>query len=179
MILAKWLLRATTLLVLTSVSACSSLSNNPFKDKSAIMPQSGAVDATYAGQATQYAVQNAIAAPRQCFAPEHQTGAPVMFNRESIIDQPVLIKREPQKVPSHPTANRNFYCAAFAYAVDERGRVTDISTLYNSHPGLAGIDFARAAKKTLKQWRYEPGQVDKAPAKFTGLSTVFYYSFEG
>jgi hypothetical protein len=167
------------LIVALGVTACSSMPSVPFtgKDKADNEAVYNA-DGRYIGEATQSAMLNAVAAPRQCFAPENQSGAPIRFNRESIIDQPNLVKREMQKVPPRPVGDRNFYCAAFAYAVDERGRVTDIATLYNSHPGIGGVNFAREARKTLKQWRYQPGQVDKAPAKFTGLSTVFYYEFK-
>ena len=118
-----------------------------------------------------------VNAPSQCFSPENQSGAPVFFHQQSIIDQPRLVHREALAVPSSPRANRNFYCAAFSYSVDARGRVTDVQTLYNSHPGVGGIDFAREARSALRQWRYEPGLVDKGPQKFTGLTTVFYYGF--
>ncbi len=133
----------------------------------------------YNGVETESTSSIQIAAPDQCFEPEAQTGAPSAFHRESIIDQPVLVQRKSMKVPSAPIANRNFYCAAFHYSVDEKGRVKDILTLYDSHPGLGGINFAKAAEQTLKDWRYQPGLVDKAPAKYTGLKTVFYYAFDG
>ncbi|WP_306252962.1 hypothetical protein [Parvularcula sp. IMCC14364] len=124
-------------------------------------------------------VTTRIEPPATCFVDEQQTGKPVRYHRGSIIDQPRLVRREAQKVPAQPVGGRNFYCAAFHYAVDERGRVKDIITLYNSHPGIGGVNFARQAERTLKEWQYEPGMVDKAPAKYTGLTTVFYYGFEG
>lgn len=131
------------------------------------------------GQAGWEDVTTRIEPPATCFVDEKQTGKPVRYHRDSIIDQPKLLKRAAQKVPATPTAGRDFYCAAFHYAVDERGRVKDVITLYNSHPGIGGVNFAREAERTLKEWRYEPGMVDKAPAKYTGLTTVFYYGFEG
>ena len=117
--------------------------------------------------------------PKQCFTPDTTTGKPVSFHRESIIDQPVLLNRQSVRVPSQPVANRNFFCAAFYYSVDQNGRVADVQTLYNSHPGLGGVNFAKDAKRALKDWRYQPGMVDKGRARFTGYTTVFYYGFEG
>ena len=167
--------------VIGSLVACSSVdrmttSINPFKNNT---NQSYTDYSASEAGLQEYVSTVRIEAPSQCFTPEEQGGKPVMFHRESIIDQPRLIHREMLGVPARPRANRNFYCAAFYYAVDARGRITDIQTLYNSHPDVAGIDFAREAKRTLKKWRYEPGMVDKGPKKFTGLTTVFYYGFEG
>lgn len=125
-----------------------------------------------------FIANSVVQAPTQCFARETQAGQPVRFHRESIIDQPVLMSRKALRVPSQPIADRNFFCASFYYSIDQNGRVADVQTLYNSHPGVGGINFAKEAKRTLKDWRYEPGMVDKGRAKFTGFTTVFYYGFD-
>ena len=115
--------------------------------------------------------------PSDCYEAAKQTGQPVRFFRDSAISQPVLVTHKPVAVPAQPVAGRNFYCATFHYSVDEQGNVVDVSTLYNSHDGLANVGFAKQAKKTLRDWRYQPGMVDRNPAKFTGLTTVFFHAF--
>lgn len=120
-------------------------------------------------------LQTAVEIPSQCFASEKQTGQPVKFAVGAIIDQPQLARRAQMQKPNGNAGKVGFYCAAFHYAVDRRGRVTDIDTLYNSHPNIDGVNFAKMAKNALKGWQYQPGQVDKAPEKFTGLTTVFFF----
>ncbi|MGV6800678.1 MAG: energy transducer TonB [bacterium] len=163
-------------LIALSVTACAAVPAIPGVSKSPL-PNSGY--SSYKGDmAAEYVSSVRIEAPSACFLPDHQTGRPTRHHRGSIIDQPILRHKVAQKVPPMPRANRNFYCAAFSYTVGRDGHVVDIETLYNSHPNIGGIDFAKEARKSLKQWRYDPGMVDKAPQEFTGLSTVFYYSFE-
>jgi hypothetical protein len=165
--------------ILGTTVACSSVdrvtSLNPLSHNKASSYSAYADEADVRGYVSSVRVE----APSQCFTSEQQTGKPVSFYRGAIIDQPRLVHREMLGVPARPRANRNFYCAAFYYSVDERGQVTDIQTLYNSHPDVGGINFARDAKRTLRQWRYDPGLVDKGRTKFTGFTTVFYYGFEG
>ncbi|MCI5044125.1 MAG: energy transducer TonB [Aquisalinus sp.] len=163
-----------SLIMFVAVTGCASISNVPGIKKAGFK----SADVSTSQGEWEY-VTTRIEPPATCFVDEKQTGKPVRYHRDSIIDQPKLLKRAAQRVPATPTAGRDFYCAAFHYAVDERGRVKDVITLYNSHPGIGGVNFARDAERTLKEWRYQPGMVDKAPAKYTGLTTVFYYGFEG
>lgn len=164
-----------SLAVILPLTACSSVQKvNPVKR---ITGNSSFASSTYTGNEN-WTPTVRVSAPSTCFTPDRQSGTPVAHHRGSIIDQPVLRKRISQKVPSNPVANRDFVCAAFSYSIDERGRVTDIETLYNSHPGVGGMDFAKMAKQSLKQWQYEPGMVDKAPQRFVGLSTVFYFGYQ-
>lgn len=163
---------ASTLLTVIAVGGCASF--GPFKKEPASVAELYVAETTQA----EYVSASPVPAPLACFEPDDHAGAPVSYHQGSIIDKPRLVRRKAQKVPSRPVAGRNFYCAAFDYSVDHRGRVTDIHTIYNSHPGLGGIDFARMAKRTLQNWEFEPGMVDKAPQQFTGLRTVFYYGFE-
>lgn len=115
--------------------------------------------------------------PPQCYSHEVMTGIPATYTRDAMIDQPVLQKRIEPDYPAAPSKSREFYCAAFSFAVSAEGKTTDIELLYDSHPGIDDISFGADARKALAKWQFAPGMIDKGNAQFIGFSAVFFRGF--
>lgn len=123
------------------------------------------------------AAEEKVPVPAQCYEEASQEGIPKSYNRESLVDQPVLVQRIEPDFPTQPTESRDFYCAAFMFSVGEDGRVRNVDMLYDSHPGIEGVFFGEMAENALRSWQYQPGMIDKQPAEFLGFTAVFYRGF--
>lgn len=129
------------------------------------------------GTASAQQATGEITVPPQCLEKPSEQGMPVSYHRESMIDQPVLMFRQDPHYPVQPSETRDFYCASFMFSVGADGRVNNVETLYDSHPGIDGMQFGQLARAALDSWQFQPGMIDKAPAEFIGFSAVFYQGF--
>lgn len=115
--------------------------------------------------------------PPQCYRAPVTEGIPMVYARESLIDQPILVQRADPEWPKQASTSIDYYCASFSFQVNAAGKPVAIEVLYDSHPGIDGIQFGQMAQQALKQWRYQPGMVDKGEADFLGFTAVFFKGF--